>query len=332
TPVVKKTNNPVWDTPITFFVADTNTAGCVFRVSDSRDGVRLGDVSINVKDVINRPATEVAVDWFKLSGPSGKIRLSFKWHPVNLHNDNMDKAGIQRKEPIALIKVKMTEARGVANVETFRKSDPYAKIILSKKVIGATHVKENTLDPVWNETFYAVCYSMTEPLRLEFWDFNNLKKDRTLGRVEFYLNELLEVGKKEALDENGEIIKDEAVEVDLKREAWLAKNKIDGLTIKTVGPNTYSIIAPIYIHKSDEEDSDPNSKTVKGAATANSNPTLNISTTSIPPPGAQVGPRQKGFANFELEFFGVEKESYIRAETETALQAELDRRVAAETE
>jgi hypothetical protein len=57
--------------------------------------------------------------------------------------------------------------------------------------MGATRVKENTLDPVWNEIFYAVCYSRREPLTLELMDWNNLKKDRSLGGLDIKLSEVL---------------------------------------------------------------------------------------------------------------------------------------------
>jgi Ca2+-dependent lipid-binding protein len=85
-----------------------------------------------------KPPEEVPKDWFKLSGATGKIRLSFKWGPVDLSTAQGDRSKAVIKEPIGMLKVKIKSASDVANVETFRKSDPYVKLSISKNLVGAT--------------------------------------------------------------------------------------------------------------------------------------------------------------------------------------------------
>ncbi|KAJ3410019.1 hypothetical protein HDV05_004126 [Chytridiales sp. JEL 0842] len=336
TPVRNKTNNPVWDHNIILYIEDTETAECTFTLRDNRDSMPLGAVLVKIKDVINLPKEAKPQDWFKLSGVTGKLRLSFKWEPLDLETAQGDKSKIQRKEPIGMIKVKVIEAKGVANVETFRKSDPYTVINLSSKPLGATHVKENTLDPVWNETFYGVCYSLVEPIKFDMWDYNNLKKDRTLGRVEFLLNELLpREDNVEKVDENGEIIKNASFDLDLKREAWLSKNKMDGWKVKVMG-DLVDVWAPIYIFKSAHEEADDVSDATQSAATASKSQipatTTRSSTGNIFGNGAAGGPKQKGYLHFEIEYYKVKIDSYVRADTLEDYDAKLKRREEAESE
>jgi hypothetical protein len=116
--------------------------------------------------------------------------------------------------------------------------------------------------------YYGVCYSLVEPIKFDLWDFNNVKKDRTLGKVEFMLKELLHhidpkkdgtegddavvpntaagagasasanveggAGEK-TKEELEEVPKSPMVDVDLVREAWLSKNKLDGWKVEVMG-------------------------------------------------------------------------------------------------
>jgi Ca2+-dependent lipid-binding protein len=145
---------------------------------------------------------------------------------------------IKRIEPIGLLKVKICGARGIQNAESFgKKSDPYAKFHYHRRLQGATHVKDNSLDPLWNETFFSICYSKSELITIEIWDYNNLKKDRTLGKVEFFVGELLDPNP--ILD--GDEIIQEMNDLDLRRGSWLARNKRDGLKINRLSPTCIGV-------------------------------------------------------------------------------------------
>ncbi|KAJ1550859.1 hypothetical protein HK405_015726, partial [Cladochytrium tenue] len=218
TEAIKKTNNPVWDAPIPFYVSDSRTAYCVFTIKDTKEGSGLGTATVQIHDVINQPSETTPDDWFKLDAvPTGKLRLTFKWDPVDL-NAQGGGSKVLRKEPIGLARVKIVEAKGVANVETFRKSDPYCKLFLARQAFGSTNVRDNTLDPVWNETFFSPYYGRSETLRFEVWDYNNVKKDRTLGRVEFLLSDLV------AAANGGET-----------KDPNFSRCKADGLSVKDSG-------------------------------------------------------------------------------------------------
>ncbi|KAJ3201403.1 hypothetical protein HDU67_001364, partial [Dinochytrium kinnereticum] len=338
TPSAKKTNNPVWDHSFVYFISDSAAAELSFSVKDDKEGRTMGKVQIPIKDVIQKkPGNDAAADWYKISGcPTGKLRVTFKWQPLDLESCHKN-AEVVRKEPIGMIRVNLIEAKGVANVEAFRKSDPYAKIHLSRRQIGATHVKENTLDPVWNELFYAVCYSRNEPIRIELWDYNKVKKDLGLGRVEFYLEELLNPAswdqvaedhadrvKRADGEEEGEgDAHDADEEMDLKRQAWLLKQKTDGLKVVRKG-NIMDVWAPIYITRSqNEEVDDANSKDAQGSRTINAPPLLTASTTALNMVGMGSGAKagQKGHIHLEIEMLEVVTEHYVRPKSPEELAA-----------
>ncbi|KAJ1567794.1 hypothetical protein HK405_004734 [Cladochytrium tenue] len=309
---IKKTNNPAWDKPIAFYVSDSAAAKCRFYLKDTRDGSSLGETTVIVKDVINQPPEAAVVDWFKLTGViSGKLRVTFKWCPIDFQAaQSANAAKVVRKEPIGLARIKVVEAKGVANVEAFRKSDPYCRLALARRVFGKTLVRDNTLDPVWNETFFAPFYARSEPLRLELWDFNSVKKDRTLGRVEFALTDLV-------AEAAGTGVTSEAT------DPALARSRADGLKVTDLGNGVLDILAPIYIPKSDEDNSDPAG--AKDPARATSPP---LSSTAA----AGAGPRQRGYLRFELELSPVAADYYVRPETEAEAEASARRLEEAEAE
>lgn len=133
----------------------------------------------------------------------------------------------RRKDPIGLLKIKIAEAKKVANVETFRKSDPYAKVFLKHILVGRTRTKDNTLDPIWNETFFEAVYAFNDLLKIELWDENTVTKDRTLGEVEFKLSNLLHS------KDTDQSISDNLLGSEVQGRDWFEKNKRDGMKIET---------------------------------------------------------------------------------------------------
>ncbi|KAI9363902.1 hypothetical protein DFJ73DRAFT_956356 [Zopfochytrium polystomum] len=303
TPTIKKTNNPVWDVAFPIFISDSAAANLRIILRDTRDGSLIGEAAVYVREVINLPAAVVPVDWFKLgASTTGKLRVTFKWQPLDMESSQGDKSKVRRKEPAGLVRVKIIEAKGVANVETFRKSDPYCMLLLGNAAFGTTHVKDNTLDPVWNETFFTPLYSASEALRIELWDSNNVKKDRTLGRVDMTLKDIMEIANSGVYPS----------------DSTLLRSKTDGLKIRALGDNLFDVFAPIYIHKGAEDEAE-NAKDLSRKTLTLIDRTGNA-------------PRQKGYLQFELELFKVVSDFYIRPETQTELASKQQMLDVAETE
>ncbi|KND03955.1 uncharacterized protein SPPG_01407 [Spizellomyces punctatus DAOM BR117] len=329
TPVKKKSNNPVWDAPFTVFVNELDMAKFKFRVWQG--GQALGGCDILPREFIGKESTD---DWFKLYGgkeASGRLRVTFKFTPVDLEGGNLDRSKIKRRNPAGLLRLHVVEAKGLMNVEMMGKSDPYTKLNLAGRAFGATHVKNNTLDPKWDEIFYAVCYSKKEQLALSLWDWNDFKKDRTLGRVEFLVGDLVKEDD-EDVGSGEESMVDEAVGM---RPEVLARLERDGLKIVRTGL-TADVWAPVYIYKNKAEDlfaetaeatplgsneqldhhrssvnGIPNVLSLDGIAS------LATSAASSARPSVITGtkePRQKGFIHFVLDYFPVVCDKIIHPE------------------
>ncbi len=71
------------------------------------------------------------------------------------------------------------------------KSDPYAIVKLDTELIGKTRHIDNTLTPEWNETFDALLFSNTSKLNLQVFDYNNIRKDETLGQLSIKMSDVI---------------------------------------------------------------------------------------------------------------------------------------------
>lgn len=69
--------------------------------------------------------------------------------------------------------------------------DPYVKLILgSQGELARTSIKSDTSNPRWNETKFILVRSLADPLLMEVVDFNDVRKDKTIGEVTFPLEKL----------------------------------------------------------------------------------------------------------------------------------------------
>ncbi|KAI9340575.1 hypothetical protein BDR26DRAFT_1007509 [Obelidium mucronatum] len=283
THVIKKSNNPVWECPIRFYVMNSESAGCKVSIKDGSKTV--GDVDLKVQEILAKlNSKDTGSDWFKLSSSSGKVRLTFSWSKLDpaykLSDESQSTNNKARREPKAVLKLKIMRAKALMNVEGLgRKSDPYVKIKIGSISVGATLVKENTLDPIWNETFYTVAYSRQQLLAMELWDFNNLKKDKSLGNLEVALIDLMEFS-------NSEVTKSKDFSQYVK----------DGLQVEQHG-TSIRVSCPVYLQKiTDEEGTDqPEPESARDFAMFRENTTRE----------AIAAGQQRGFMFFELEYFEV---------------------------
>ncbi|KAJ3286488.1 hypothetical protein HK104_009001 [Borealophlyctis nickersoniae] len=284
----KRTNNPVWEAPFTMFVTDFAEAQFKFVVYNA--GNSVGEAMVTPKDVLGKENN----DWFDLN-PSGRVRLTFKFTPVDLDNTTTDKAKVVRKEPVGLIRLHVKGAKGLANVEKFGKSDPYVKVGLSGRTFATTHVKENTLDPEWNEIYYAVCYNSKEKVSLDCYDWNKMYKDRRLGRVEMRINELVEMPKDD----------EEEVGAGSPTEGRLARLEKDGLKVVKNGLQS-DVWAPLYMYKTDSDPSAEEGGSADAGAPQRDRTVRRFMSKDVL--------KQKGHMHFEIAFFPVVKGKVIHAE------------------
>ena len=315
THIRKKTNNPVWDFKHVYYCHNVDEAKLRFQVIDDMKaipGIRipgeeiksLGQCVINVRDAIKK-----GDEWYQLFSGQGKIKVAFKFTPIDLSQSLIDKSLIRRREPVGVIRVHIIEAKGLANVELLGKSDPYTKVSIGHKLIGITQAIENTLDPEWRETFMGIPYDWDDTLSLELFDYNELQKDKWLGKFSLHLGFLFELIDKQRFGYNA----------DASRRNLLENYIADGFEakIKEGSSTTLSVWVPIYISKHDLDISSA------GNTPNGSQNQLNIHTESLLKSATALGKeigwggkgkiRQKGKVHFEIDFFPV-YEPIIRPE------------------
>ncbi|KAF8604948.1 tricalbin [Ceratobasidium sp. AG-I] len=194
TNVLKHTLTPIWESPKEFLVTDKASSVVTIKIIDDRDFLKdpvVGYMNVRLKDLLE--AREKQQDWFPLSGcKSGKVRLSADWKPLNMAG-SMQGAG-SYSPPIGIVRLWIKRATDVKNVEATLggKSDPYVRVMLNAVTMARTEVKNNNLNPEWDQIVYVPVHSLREILYLECMDYQHLTKDRSLGFVELPVASLAE--------------------------------------------------------------------------------------------------------------------------------------------
>jgi Ca2+-dependent lipid-binding protein len=89
---------------------------------------------------------------------------------------------------VAILKLDIHQATSLPKVDTMGSCDPYVRFEVNGKILGKTKTVPDSLEPFWNETHYLLVTSLKDPIILRIMDFNNLKKDKSVGYVSIDLN------------------------------------------------------------------------------------------------------------------------------------------------
>ncbi|CAI2185368.1 17065_t:CDS:10, partial [Funneliformis geosporum] len=109
--------------------------------------------------------------------------------------------GYPIESSIGVLKLTIKSAKNLRNAERFGgTSDPYCKVMLqssdvtiAEKEISRTKVINNSLNPVWNETYYLLLNNTKDILKFNLFDSNmKINADRLLGSTTFLLQSLVE--------------------------------------------------------------------------------------------------------------------------------------------
>ncbi|KAJ3217090.1 hypothetical protein HK099_005603 [Clydaea vesicula] len=249
TEVVRKSSTPVWDKSFDIFVKDVE--GAKVKLNVLNNDHLTGNCILDVSDILDNGSQ--SNDWYKLKGiPSGKVRVTVKFVPVDLEAQHFTKS-----TPSHFIRICIREANGLKNVEMMSKSDPYCSVTLGNQDLGRTCTIEDNLNPTWRETFNVIACTGTQLLTLLISDFNGISKDKILGHtsirlqdlVDFnsinkYLSEVLSV---DVVEPTREVLKSSTcLEEDQKEKETLAKLKNDGLQITSFTPTFIEVLSPLY--------------------------------------------------------------------------------------
>ncbi|KAK6463826.1 C2 domain-containing protein [Scheffersomyces coipomensis] len=93
---------------------------------------------------------------------------------------------------IGVLAITASSARGLKGFSNIGNTlDPYLTFGFKKEVSARTKAISDTNKPVWNETIYITVNSLSEPLNITVVDYNEFRKDREVGSIQFDLEPLL---------------------------------------------------------------------------------------------------------------------------------------------
>jgi Ca2+-dependent lipid-binding protein len=172
---ISGTNDPVWNEEFTIAVLSVGTEILNFKVFDKDIAAddEIGGFDIQIYKL---PPGQIVDAQYPLTAPktkkpAGSLHLHLqlapsiipKWQPV----------------PFVLqgVRLQVVEAKNLASMDSIGKSDPFVIITLRNSPVKfETLVKDNTLDPVWNEAYEIL---VTDPMN-DTLDF--LVKDKDIAR------------------------------------------------------------------------------------------------------------------------------------------------------
>lgn len=146
----------------------------------------LGDTAFNW-EVLNFPGLYPFINEMikKYVGPVLYAPLSFQLNVQQLM------AGNSLDSAIGVLVISAHAARGLKGFNYLGNTlDPYLTFGFQKDVLAKSSIKNNTSQPVWNETYYIPVKSLSDPLKIVVIDYNDIRKDREVGAVQFDLETL----------------------------------------------------------------------------------------------------------------------------------------------
>jgi len=204
---LKRTNNPIWsDAYKELLITNRKTAKLRLVIKDDRDisiDPILGTYEIKLDNLLE--LNKKGQEWFPLTGvKTGRAKMMLEWKPVAMRGALLGSDGYIT--PVGILRLHFENARGLKNLETVGKSDPYVRVLLSSITKGRTVTWKNDLNPDWDEVIYVPVHSSHELITCEVMDEESgINRDRLLGHFSIDLREYVhqnpETGEYEEHDE-----------------------------------------------------------------------------------------------------------------------------------
>lgn len=220
----KRSSKPSWEQTVEIVVANPDHAMLQIILWDRKDtpGLPSTEICDRTIDLSDLNSFKGESQWKDLYNGNGKekIRITVQFIPVALHG-SVGRVPI----PKGVVKLHIKNAQNLKNLENFRGlSDPYVNIRHEGALIARTSVKDNNLNPSWNETYFVVVDSMWDRFDLEVMDSEDLGKDRSLGRSFFELGKFFQEDYKTRSDLN---VIASTIRSDKKKDAEGAHDIVD---------------------------------------------------------------------------------------------------------
>ncbi|XP_065849663.1 synaptotagmin-5-like [Euphorbia lathyris] len=218
--------NPIWNEHYEFVVEDASTQHLVVKIFDD-EGLQaselLGCAQVQLRELQPGKVKDV---WLNLvkdlevqrdNKSRGKVHLELLYFPFEMENvnpfapsvsmtslekilksgDGTEIADARRKDIIirGVLSVTVISAEDLPSVDLMGKSDPFVILIMKKAgTRNQTRVVNDSLNPVWNQTFdFVVEDGLHEMLIAEVWDHDTFGKDY-MGRCILTLTKVIVEG------------------------------------------------------------------------------------------------------------------------------------------
>ncbi|CAK9182899.1 unnamed protein product [Ilex paraguariensis] len=221
--------NPIWNEHFEFIVEDASTQHLTLKIYDD-EGIGaselIGSAQVplqglepgKVKDVWLKLVKDLQVHWDNKN--RGLVHVELLYCPYGTESTfrnpfdpdfrltslekalksgteaaDLKKSGSQRKRDVivrGVLSVTVISAEDLPAADLMGKSDPYVVLMMKKsEQKNKTRVLNNTLNPVWNQTFdFVVEDGLHDLLILEVWDHDTFGKEK-LGRCIMTLTRVL---------------------------------------------------------------------------------------------------------------------------------------------
>ena len=193
---LRRTNEPSWDESFESLITNQSETTVQVLVKDAVDDKIVAQFDSNIEDIIFE--TSRGQQWLQASPVKGfedipKIRISATWKALVFDEEV---AKISCSPPIGSIKIHLHSAKGLKNLESVGKIDPYVKVSLNGKLRGKTHTIADSVDPYFNSVFLLPVGNEHQHFLLEFMDEEAEGKDRPLGTAAVNVFEFIKKDKK----------------------------------------------------------------------------------------------------------------------------------------
>ncbi|VEU23183.1 DEKNAAC104313 [Brettanomyces naardenensis] len=186
--VVKKAKDASWNLEFEDIVTDR--AHCNVRVvlrDPAKPQESIGSTTLRLTDIID--ASYVGNDWFTMNKGLGEVNLSCEWNSVHMTGVV---GSIGYTEPIGVVRVYISQAGDLLNLEKIGTIDPYIRLMINGVQRGKTLTMRSTTDPIFAQSLYIPVSSPNQRIVIEAMDVERSTPDRTLGSFQVHLDKFIQ--------------------------------------------------------------------------------------------------------------------------------------------
>lgn len=175
-----------WGDNYEAIITDRRKARFRFIVKD-KNGQQITSTMQTLNNLIDR--TQIGQKNIPTTHGNGKLSITTYWKPVRLDVGNKS---IAYTPPIGALRVFISKANNLKNLEKIGKIDPYVKVMVNGVQRGRTDFDPQTTNPVWNKGVYVALTSPNQRITLNCMDVESMNKDRTLGQFDIKLSDFFQ--------------------------------------------------------------------------------------------------------------------------------------------